>query len=694
MVDKDIAHFISLLLTDNLNNILCDIIKLSSLTDSINLAASNAICILNRANFIFKNLDFSKIKIPHTDLSGSIFIKTNFEGSNLKGVNFSESKFYFCKFNHCDLTNAIFSSSADLYKQKSSPNNINISKDEKFLLTCSNDRRIRIWALRKNVILPEIGNYKHNVDWAELSPCGNYIAILSKEKGLELWDIKSKKLIFRWNYVHGVRYFMFSPYGRYIACNGNNFIQVYDLKDQSKCKRIKCISDCNIAFSQSGKILLYWSGQRVHETALSEEKIVENEKLSFRTDWSVQAIAFSPNDKYLALNGCSKRNNSIISLLNFQTKEFNFWLDCKEIGWVHSLSWSPGKNLLVSAHSKGTICLWDINNQKELALIRSIWRGPAKCKFSPSGKYIAFAEEKRIIKLWSIEKQKVQKSIEMDEYKILAISFSSCEKFIYQVTENYRIDRFDLKNQKWDNISNKCEAVRYASFSECRKFIAVGPEGTLRSHTIDIWDLDTKILYAKLASRSPASQLKFSFCGKFLISGHSDFGILWDLEIKEAIHKLKSRTYNVAWSPNGEYFATSDWNISILKFDQQDIRAVSLLNQWPRSLRFSECNKFLYSGDKDGSVIIWDFLKNQKIKILEGLYENANHMVACPNAGLLAVGGEEKIIVIWNIETGEKIMQFNTNLSQLNGLSITRSGKYIITGSIHKYVNCWKLKQA
>jgi WD40 repeat protein/uncharacterized protein YjbI with pentapeptide repeats len=76
---------------ENFKSTLFDLIEQSKHNAAIAMAAANAVSVLNAAKINFSGLDWSGIKIPGADLSGAILDQTILAGADLTGVNFQNA---------------------------------------------------------------------------------------------------------------------------------------------------------------------------------------------------------------------------------------------------------------------------------------------------------------------------------------------------------------------------------------------------------------------------------------------------------------------------------------------------------------------------------------------------------------------------------------------------------------------------
>jgi WD40 repeat protein len=66
---------------------------------------------------------------------------------------------------------------------------------------------------------------------------------------------------------------------------------------------------------------------------------------------------------------------------------------------VYSVAFSPDGKTLATGSGKGTVKLWDVNTQQELATLKGP-RPVHSVAFSPDGKTLATGSEDGTVKLW------------------------------------------------------------------------------------------------------------------------------------------------------------------------------------------------------------------------------------------------------------------------------------------------------
>ena len=84
-------------------------------------------------------MDFSFCKIPDAILSNTRLEKINFEGADLRGVQFDRTEIIDCKFDQADMKGCVFGWYPTLKGHNGEVKSINISRDGKLLASGSGD---------------------------------------------------------------------------------------------------------------------------------------------------------------------------------------------------------------------------------------------------------------------------------------------------------------------------------------------------------------------------------------------------------------------------------------------------------------------------------------------------------------------------------------------------------------------------
>lgn len=254
------------------------------------------------------------------------------------------------------------------------------------------------------------------------------------------------------------------------------------------------------------------------------------------------------------------------------------------------------------------------------------------------------------------------------------------------------------------------------------------------------------------------SKVDISSDGRYALSGSFDSFFLWDIrqgkKLGTFVHKGFLDTVNVAFSPDGKYFAsggkgTKLWNFAtgeeIMTFDEEDaesvvfspdgkhllsggrnlnfnpfvktkearmkiydvstgelIRDFSLkIPQGFFSVAYSPDGRQILSGDSAGEIKLWNTSGKKPVRAVKacsGLLKSIVRSVAFSADGRYAAsGGDDNSVILWNRNGLTPIKTFvspdsSTGLvSGILSVAFSPDGKYILSGRMDGKVNIWDI---
>ncbi|KAJ3428988.1 wd40 repeat protein [Anaeramoeba flamelloides] len=370
-------------------------IKKSKVDQKVSEYASIGITLLNYAGESFTGKDLRKISIKGADLSYGVFDSTNFSGTDLSEVNFSNSW-----LQSADLSMAImggvrfdvidsrgneiivfgtktFSEDYLKFREKNTDRNgvntVVYSPDEKTLATGSRDKKVKFWDIQTGKLKKTLTNHKHYVRSIAYSPDGKTVATASSDDTIILWDSRSYELKKTLKgHASSVRSVVFSPNGRIIATGGRDEkVKLWDAKT-GKLKKTLIESGWvrGITYSPDGKTLATAVGSKKGKTIklwdAGSYKL--KEILEGHTD-SVKSVVYSPNGKTIAtgivayspngttlVTGCTGKR---VKLWNTRSWESTGTLEGHRAA-VRSVAYSPDGKSLATGNSDHTAIIWDM----------------------------------------------------------------------------------------------------------------------------------------------------------------------------------------------------------------------------------------------------------------------------------------------------------------------------------------------
>jgi WD40 repeat protein len=100
-----------------------------------------------------------------------------------------------------------------------------------------------------------------------------------------------------------------------------------------------------------------------------------------------------------------------------------------------------------------------------------------------------------------------------------------------------------------------------------------------------------------------------------------------------------------------------------------------------RALAYSPDGEYITTGNDDGQVLIFDVETGEKIKSLSGSTSPVNPLAYSPDGKYITTGNYDGQVLIFDVETGEQIKSLSGNNSWVRALAYSPDGKYITTGN-------------
>ena len=182
------------------------------------------------------------------------------------------------------------------------------SQDSRYILSCSNDKTIKIWNFSTQKFIHSFSGHSNWVRSSKFSPDVRLIASASDDKTLRLWDIASQSpLEIFTDHNDKVYSTKFHPDGTILASGGlDGKIKLWDLRSKALIQHYEASEGGinEIAFHPSGKFL----------GSVSEDKAVKIWDLRegrlaytlYSHEEGCQTMAFSQDGEYFATGGGDK----------------------------------------------------------------------------------------------------------------------------------------------------------------------------------------------------------------------------------------------------------------------------------------------------------------------------------------------------------------------------------------------------
>ncbi len=110
------------------------------------------------------------------------------------------------------------------------------------------------------------------------------------------------------------------------------------------------------------------------------------------------------------------------------------------------------------------------------------------------------------------------------------------------------------------------------------------------------------------------------------------------------------------------------------------------------AIAFGPNERLLASGGTDAKVCLWDTFTGKRIHVLNGHAGKVNCVVFSPDGKRLASGSADRNVIIWDTETGRKLYKLQGHNAPVKAIAFLGDGRRCCSGAENMIVRIWDLE--
>jgi WD40 repeat protein/serine/threonine protein kinase len=411
-------------------------------------------------------------------------------------------------------------------------------------------------------------------------------------------------------------------------------------------------------------------------------------------------IAFSPDGKRVAVGDrefvrlCDAGTGRQLAVLGPHAKS------------VLRLAYSPDGKRIASAVGEGAndISLWDGENGNAVQVLRGHSGTVNFLLFSPDGSRLASASAypDATARLWdAVTGRSLAPPLAGHKNEVNWLAFSPDGKRIATASSDQTGRLWDARTGELQAVlGGNTEQVRHVVFSpQGARIVTASEDATLR-----LWNALTGELIAVLRGHGGRFPLEcpplFTPDGARLVSGSEDGTLrVWDMSLLERNGILKGHekyVYDVAFSPDGEQVASAAWDGTARLWDATTGRQTGLplehATKIINSVAYSADGRRLVTAERELGATLWDVASHKPVRdsqyVAPGVFWD-NRAVLNPAGTLLAAGGSDGAVRLWDVGTGREIVRLEGHGKEVKDTAFSPDGSLLATAGQDGTVRLW-----
>lgn len=387
-------------------------------------------------------------------------------------------------------------------------NTVRFSHDGRYVLTGSNDGKLRVWT-QGGALWRTIDAHDTPIFSIAVSPDGTQLASAGWDRTIRIW--KRDGTLVRTLPAHQSRIYQieFSPDSKtLLSAGGDRSVRLWQVQPSLFTFLPSHDASINaVQFSPRGDRLITASSDDTLKLWLSNGTLVRSMNIHTAP---VTGVAFSPDGSFFMSGGMDRQ------IVRYNPNGAVVWAKGTEAP-VYALNVSPDSQRIATAHTDGTVHIWDADGNS-LRVLNGHTRPVYDVAFSPDGELLASASADKTVIIWNAQGIR-QHTLSGHHGVVQSVRFSPDGERIATGGADTNVILWGRDGKAIATLSGHQDAVSTIAFPPNGEYLVTGSQdGTIRA-----WDSQDGTPITRLQSPSGRiNSLHISVDGNQLVVGGSD----------------------------------------------------------------------------------------------------------------------------------------------------------------------------
>jgi len=366
---------------------------------------------------------------------------------------------------------------------------------------------------------------------------------------------------------------------------------------------------------------------------------------------------------------------------------------------IHALAFLPDGEFVATAHTDGTIRLWDVETGRALRIIEGYLAPTRGLAFSPDGKVVAAGSDDGTACLWSVEHGARLHTLLGHKGSVRSVAFSPDGKMLASGSIDGTVRLWSVEQgTRVRTLPGHTDYVRSVVFSPDGKMLASGA----LDGTVWLWSVEQGVLLSTLQGhQGSVRSLGFSPDSRTLASGSDDRTIyLWKVGQSTPASILqghKGAVMSVAFSPEGKMLVSGSMDGTVRQWSAEQgtpLRTLQGHTDSVLSVVVSPDGRMRAAGADNKTVRLWSVEPSAPPLTLQGHTDDVLSFAFSPDGRTLAAGFDDKTVRLWSMEQGVSPRTLPGHLDHVRAVAFSPDGKVLAAGARDGTVSLWSVEQA